>query len=81
MLERTGLYVGAAVASVINLLNIERIVIGGEIMQARHLVLDSIISRAKEFSFSPSFQNTEIVAGELGENASAIGVALMANGF
>lgn len=80
MLERTGTYVGMAVASVINLLNIEKIVIGGEIMQAKHLVLDSVIARAKELAFAPSFENTEILAGELGGNASAIGAALLANG-
>ena len=80
MLARTGTYVGMAVASVINLLNIEKIVIGGEIMQAKHLVLDSVIARAKELAFAPSFENTEIVAGELGYNASAIGAALLANG-
>lgn len=80
MLERTGTYVGMAVASVINLLNIEKIVIGGEIMQAKHLVLDSVIARAKELAFAPSFENTEILAGELGYNASAIGAALLANG-
>src|SRR6185503_10073115 len=34
MIERTGKYIGAAVASVINLLNIERIVLGGEVMDA-----------------------------------------------
>jgi len=79
MLERTGEYVGTAIASVINLLNIEKIVIGGEIMQAKHLVLDSVISRAKELSFAPSFENTDIAAGELGENAAAIGAALLAN--
>ncbi len=77
MLERTGTYVGAAIAGVINLLNIERIVVGGEIMQAEHLVLDSIIRRAGELSFAPSFNGTEIVAGELGETAAAIGVALL----
>ncbi len=78
MLERTGTYVGTAIASVINLLNIEKIVIGGEIMQAGDVVLDAVIRRAKELSFSPSFENTGIVAGELGENAPAIGVALIA---
>ncbi len=79
MLERTGEYVGTAIASVINLLNIERIVVGGEIMGAGYLVLDSVVSRAKELSFGPSFRNTTIVAGELGHNAAAIGVALIAN--
>jgi glucokinase len=79
MLERTGNYVGTAIATVINLLNIEKIVIGGEIMHAGHLVLDAVVRRARELSFGPSFENAEIVAGELGENAAAIGAALIAN--
>ena len=78
MLERTGSYVGTAIATVINLLNIEKIVIGGEIMHAGHLVLDAVTRRARELSFGPSFENAEIVAGELGENAAAVGAALIA---
>lgn len=77
MLGRTGHYVGTAIASVINLLNIERIVIGGTIMQAKKAVLNGIISRARELSFAPSFEATSIVAGELGVNAAAIGAALI----
>lgn len=76
MLERTGGYVGTAVASVINLMNIERIVIGGVVMAAGELILGPIIQRAKELSFGPSFSNTSIVAGELGDKAGAIGAAL-----
>ncbi|HQY67799.1 MAG TPA: ROK family protein [Pyrinomonadaceae bacterium] len=78
MLERTGNYVGTAVASVINLLNIERIIVGGEIMQAGNIVLDAIVARASELSFGPSFDSTVIAAGELGDNASAAGAALLA---
>jgi glucokinase len=79
MLERTGSYVGTAVATVINLLNIEKIVIGGEIMHAGHLVLDAVVRRARELSFGPSFENADIVAGELGGDATAIGAALLAS--
>ena len=79
MLQRTGNYVGTAIASVINLLNIEKIIVGGEIMLAGHIVLDSIIRRARELSFTPSFNSTRIVAGELGLNAAAVGAALLAN--
>ncbi|CAN5709068.1 glucokinase [soil metagenome] len=78
MLERTGRYVGVAIASVINLLNIERIVLGGEIIKAGDLILEPIRDRAKELSFGPSFHDAEIVAGELGDAASALGVALIA---
>ncbi len=78
MLDRTGKYVGAALAGVINLLNVEKIVVGGGIMQAENLVLNSIIQRAKELSFAPSFQATQIVGGELGGNAAAAGAAILA---
>ena len=79
MLERTGNYVGTAIATVINLLNIEKVVIGGEIMHAGHLVLDAVFRRARELSFGPSFETAVIVEGELGENAAAVGAALLAN--
>lgn len=77
MLERTGTYVGTGIASVINLLNVERIVVGGDIMKARHLVLNAIVERARELSFAPSFEATSIVEGELGHNAAAVGAALL----
>jgi glucokinase len=78
MLHRTGSYVGTAIASVINLLNIEKIVVGGAIMRAEDVVLSAITERAKEITFAPSFSSTAILAGELGENAAAIGVAYLA---
>lgn len=77
MLERTGVYVGSAIAGVINLLNIEKIVVGGAIMEAKHVVLNAIVERAREMSFQPSFASTTIVEGELGSGAAAIGVSLL----
>jgi glucokinase len=77
MLERTGNYIGTAVASVINLLNIETIVIGGPTMAAGNVLLNAIIRSARELSFAPSFESTLILASELGERAAAIGAALL----
>jgi glucokinase len=77
MLERTGIYVGTAIAGVINLLNIERIVISGQIVEADNIVLDAIQRRARELTFPPSFEATQIVASRLGENAAAIGAGLL----
>ncbi|HEX8738183.1 MAG TPA: ROK family protein [Pyrinomonadaceae bacterium] len=77
MLERTGTYVGTAIASVINLLNIEKIVVGGEIMGASEPMLSGINQNARELSFQPSFETTEIVAGLLGNRAIATGAALL----
>lgn len=78
MLDRTGVLVGSAVASVINLLNLERIVVGGEVAEAGERILEPIRRRAGELSFGPSFADVEIVVGELGESAPAIGAALIA---
>ena len=79
MLERTGVYVGTAIASVINLLNVGKIIVGGDIMEAKDLVLDAIVSRARELAFRPAFNSTTIVAGELGAYAPAAGAALLAS--
>ncbi|MBV9215444.1 MAG: ROK family protein [Acidobacteria bacterium] len=80
MLERTGVYVGSAIATVINLINIDRVVVGGDIMEAKNVVLNAIIHRARELSFGPSFASTAIVAGELGPNAAAAGAAILSSG-
>ena len=79
MLERTGNFVGIGIASVINLLNIEKIVIGGGVMQAEGLILNPIIESAKKLSFEPCFSATQIVSDELGDKAASIGVALLSD--
>ena len=78
MLERTGRYIGTGVASIINLLNIETIVIGGEVMEDGKLILDPIIHEAKRRAFQPCFESTRIVTGTLGGDAASIGVAMLA---
>jgi glucokinase len=78
MIERTGKYIGAAVASVINLLNLERIVLGGGVMEAGDLILNPIIREAGRRAFQPCFEATQIVAAALGTDAVSIGAALLA---
>ncbi len=78
MIERTGKYIGAAVASVINLLNIERIVLGGGVMEAGELILNPIIREAGRRAFQPCFEATQIVTAALGTDAVSIGAAMLA---
>jgi glucokinase len=78
MIERTGKYIGAAVASVINLLNIERIVLGGGVMEAGDLILDPIIREAERRAFQPCFEATQIAAAALGTDAVCVGAAMLA---
>jgi len=78
MIERTGKYIGTAVASIINLLSIERVVLGGGLMEAGDLALKAIVEEAQRRSFQPCFECTKIVAAELGADGGAIGAALLA---
>ncbi len=78
MMARTGRYIGTAIAAVINLLNTERVVLGGGVMDAGELILDPIIQEARRRSFQPNFESTQIVAATLGADAVPIGAALLA---
>lgn len=78
MLERTGAFIGITVSELINILNVERVIVGGEVMQAGEPILRGIRQSVQDFSFGPSSDATKIVAGELGEKAAAIGSALLA---
>ncbi|MDT7781357.1 MAG: glucokinase [Acidobacteriota bacterium] len=78
MITRTGRYIGTGLAAVINLLNTERIVLGGGVMDAGELILDPIIAEARRRSFQPNFESTQIVVATLGPDAVPIGAALLA---
>ncbi|CAN5831831.1 ROK family glucokinase [soil metagenome] len=78
MIERTGKYIGTGVASVLNLLNIERVVLGGGVMDAGELILNPIIQEARRRAFQPCFEATQILAAKLGPDAASIGVAMLA---
>ena len=78
MIERTGKYIGTGVASVINLLNIEKIILGGGVMDAGPLILNPIIQEARRRAFQPCFEATKIVAGTLGRDAITVGAAMLA---
>jgi glucokinase len=78
MIERTGRYIGTAVAAVINLLNVEHVVLGGGVMEAGPLILDPIIREARRRSFQPCFEAARIATATLGPDAVPIGAATLA---
>jgi glucokinase len=78
MMERTGMFLGIALAAVINLLNVEMVVMGGGVMYAGDLILKPTIKETRRRAFPPSFNSCEIVIAKLGPTAGMIGAALMA---
>lgn len=77
MLERTGHFIGMAVADMINALNLSMVAIGGH-PRARPFLVPAITEEARRRAFPASFEDCQIVAARLGEEAGVVGIALLA---
>lgn len=78
VLTETARYLGTAIANVVNLLNVEKVVLGGPVMAAGELLLTGIREEAAMRSFAPLMAGCKIVVGNLGGDAGVIGAGLMA---
>jgi len=76
--QEVGHYVGVLLASVVNLLNPEIIVIGGGVANVGSLILDPIRKVVKERAFQVSCRNLKIVPSKFKDKAGIIGAALLA---
>jgi len=73
---RAGHYLGIGLSIAINLLNPEKILLGGGVMKADDLLLSSALPSAKERSYTPAFACCRIEQASLGNTAGFIGAAL-----
>jgi glucokinase len=71
VLKETGSMLGTAIASIINLLNVEVVVLGGGLMAAGDLILEPIRQAAQQATVLEAFQCVRIVPGQLKTCASA----------
>lgn len=78
ILEETAQYLGAGIASVINLLNPERVILGGWAgLQLGGRLLPAIRESARQHSLHHPFAATSIELGRLGPGAVALGAATL----
>jgi predicted NBD/HSP70 family sugar kinase len=76
-LEDAGLHLGWGLASIVNLLNPEIVVVGGDMARAGELLLESARIGLRRHALD-SVALTRVVASELGERASLVGAVLLA---
>ena len=69
----SGKYIGRSIASVANLLNPEKIIIGGGVSLAGEILLDSIIEEFQKQTMEVIKNNTSIELSKLGMDAGASG--------
>ncbi len=78
-LEEAGLYLGRAIALVVTLLDVDRVVVGGGLSSAGELILEPARRAFAEHRFTTPTEVT-ITTGELGGEAGLIGAAALALG-
>ncbi len=76
--KRMGRYLGLGAKNLVNLLNPEAIVLGGERMDAADLFLPAFEETVRQHSFPQAAAKLEIVPGELGSDGFLIGAAALA---
>jgi glucokinase len=76
--RRAGEAMGIAIASVVNLLNPEMVIIGGGVARAGDLVFDPIRRTVKTQAFARPAAAVRIVPSALGDDAGVIGAAAVA---
>ncbi|MFM7323255.1 MAG: ROK family protein [Armatimonadota bacterium] len=73
--EENGYYIGLGIASIINLLNPEMVVVGGGVAQAGELILDPIRRSTRANGIRTMVDACPIVPAELGDDAGIYGGA------
>jgi glucokinase len=76
--DHVGYYLGIGLSIVINLLNPEKILLGGGVMESADYLLPPALEEAKKRSYSASFECCRIERTQLGNKAGFIGAALWA---
>jgi glucokinase len=75
--QETGMYLGIGLASLINIFNPEKIIIGGGVANAGKLISDPMKKTIKERALAVSLHEVKIVRAKLGEEAGVIGAAML----
>ena len=71
----TGEAIGTALSFMVNVLNPELLVIGGELAAAGPVVLDPIRSGIERYSVAAASASVRVIAGTLGDRAEVLGAA------
>lgn len=77
ILQETGEYLGMGVSNMVNFLDPELVVVGGATMRAADLILQPARDVVRRRALPGMADRVEMVAGELGPNASAVGAAAL----
>ncbi|MCC7361361.1 MAG: ROK family protein [Anaerolineales bacterium] len=78
LLADAGRHIGSALASLINLLNPDRIVLGGGVTKAGSYLLEPLQQAIEDHAMRPSRQAVQVVLAQLGRRSVAMGAVAQA---
>ena len=79
ILSEAAMHLGIALASVVNLLNPERVILTGKVPQASgELLLGPLLYNLRQRAFPEAVADMAVTISKLGEEAAAVGIALTA---
>jgi len=78
VISEAGTHLGTALADIVNLLNPQKIILGGAVPQvAQTLLMEPLMLSLRQRAFYHSVHELEVVVSKLGEEAAAVGAALL----
>jgi len=79
IIKETAVYIGIAVANVINLLSPEYVILGGGVIEAlEDRMMDTIEETARKYAMKGTVKGVKIQASSLGDRAGVVGAAVLA---
>ena len=75
IVEETARYLGVGIASIVNILNPEVVILAGGMIKAKDLLFKPVREYAKRYALKDAIEGVSIVPAELGDDAGAIGAA------
>jgi len=77
VMSTAALYLGMGLASLINLWNPERIVLGGGVIDRIDMLVNTASDHARRMSLAAPAEHVDIVRAEMGDNSGMVGAALL----
>ncbi len=72
--QKAGYYLGIGIANLLNILNPEKVVIGGGVLKSAHKIFwQSMIKSSKQHAWPEAFSTTRIVRSQLGDSVGDLG--------
>jgi predicted NBD/HSP70 family sugar kinase len=68
-----GRHIGVAVANLCNLLNPQRVIVGGELSAAGDILLAPLVDSLRRYAIPTAAADVSVLAGELGKRAEVMG--------